>query len=107
MTFLGDDPYLWADVMRVLVAAMAVWTAALALRIGWLRYRRRDWPSVLVYGSYAGALLLLSGLRWPHVGQPPIPDLWVAAVVVVFGFLGMVFWVQWSYFAARRWKGDR
>lgn len=111
-----DEGYWLADVLRFCIIVASLWLAALALRLGWLKQRRHRLhpptdppcriPHPLVYVSYAAALVLISGLRITHLGEPITPDLWWSFAVLVPGFIGVLsdLTLRSRY---RRWKEIR
>jgi hypothetical protein len=82
------------DILRIIDIALALWLAALLLRLSWTRRGTRlthpDRPQFLTYLSYAGALGLLSARRIEALGDPPDWHLFAATVIVIVGLVGVM-----------------
>jgi hypothetical protein len=100
MDLTMNDPYLIWDILRIIVAALAIWVAAVVFKITWWRWKDdranidRDRPHPALYASYGVCLVLLALDRLTH-----ILDRLVASYAVVglalFG-LGQRYRFGWS-----------
>lgn len=109
-----DEGFWVSDVLRFCIIVASLWLAALALRLGYLKHRTHRAhlptdppcrvPHPLVYVSYAAALVLISGLRITHLGEPITPDLWWSFAVLVPGFIGVLsdLRLRWWYNTRRK-----
>lgn len=89
-----NSSHVFADILRLLVAAGSFWLAALVLQICWSRrgtsVSRPDRPQFLTYLSFAGCLVMLGATRIENIGEPIDWTLPAATVVIVLGFVGVI-----------------
>jgi hypothetical protein len=97
-----DQPSAVYDLLRIVIAACALWLSVLVLRLGWTRTRPgaqrvEGTPHYATYLSYAGGLLVIAVFRVEGLGAPPDRRMWISLVLVALGMYGVLRRTRLSY----------
>lgn len=89
-----SDQYLIFDLLRIAIAAGALWLGVLILRLCWTRWSNPD-PTrqdvhPFTYLSFALALFSIGGFRIAALGEAPEIRLVITSVIVGLGLVGVL-----------------
>lgn len=89
---IPDEYHAWADVLRIIIAAWAVIDAALVFRLSWLQQTNPEVrsPNWWANSAFILCLLMISGIRFEHFGQPITFDLWLSLAVLILTTIALL-----------------